>query len=162
MPQRKEAMFTYWMNANDSLRVLDEVRRQLDHAFRDFDRNRAFVPQRQRATWPELHFHDRGAFYEVRALVPGLKQEDLEITATPESITVSGARKAGKPEGKVTHRRERSSYRFTRTFDLPGKIDVEAVGASLKNGVLTLKLPRVPEELPKKIRVKISGTQPSN
>jgi len=152
-------MFTYWMNANDSLRVLDEVRRQLDHAFRDFDRNRTWIPQRQRATWPEIRFHDRGSTYEVRALVPGLKQEDLEITATPESITLSGGRKADKPEGKVTHRRERSSYRFTRTFDLPGKIDVETVTAGLKNGVLTLKLPRVPEELPKKISVRISGSE---
>ncbi len=147
-------MFTYWMNANDSLRVLDEVRRQLDHAFRDFDRNHNLFRQRRPAQWPQLKFYDRGETYEIRALVPGLQEEDLEITATGESITVSGARKADKPEGKVTHRRERTGYRFTRTFDLPGKVDVEKVTADLHNGVLTLKLPRVAEELPKKITVK--------
>ncbi len=146
-------MLTYWMNANDSLRVLDQVRRQLDHAFRDFDRNHHILRQR-RVNWPQLTFHDHGESYEIRALVPGVSQDDLEITATAESITISGSRAADKPEGKVTHRRERTGYKFTRTFDLPGKVNVEGVSADLKNGVLTLKLPRVPEELPKKITIK--------
>jgi HSP20 family protein len=69
---------------------------------------------------------------------------------------VRGERKVEPPQGHSTHRSERTSYRFARTFELPSKIDSDRVDARLENGVLTVSLPKAPEAQPKQISVKAS------
>ncbi|MFZ5469109.1 MAG: Hsp20/alpha crystallin family protein [Myxococcota bacterium] len=93
--------------------------------------------------------------YVFKADVPGLKEQDLEINVTGERLTVSGKREAEKQEKNETYYAyERSYGSFFRAFTLPAGVDAEHARADLKDGVLTLVLPKTPEVQPKKIAVR--------
>lgn len=86
--------------------------------------------------------------------LPGVKADDLEISAKADTLTVKGSRKPDVlPEGAQYVRQERGSGSFTRSFALPFKIDQDAVEASYINGVLTITLPKAPEVQPRKIAI---------
>ena len=90
-----------------------------------------------------------------KADLPGIKSEDLDIKLTQNRLSVSGKREAEKTEkGDTFYTFERSFGSFTRSFTLPEGVDAEKIEADLKDGVLTLKLPKKPESLPKQISVK--------
>ena len=75
--------------------------------------------------------------YYVRAELPGVKGDDLDIKADGRSISLSGERKIEiEGNGVKYHRREREAGKFARMVSLPGEIDSEKVGASLKDGLL--------------------------
>ncbi len=93
--------------------------------------------------------------YVFKADVPGIKEQDLDITLTGNRLVVNGKREAEKEESSDTYyARERSFGSFTRSFTLPEGADGEHVRAELKDGVLTLLLPKKPELQPRKISVK--------
>lgn len=93
----------------------------------------------------------------VTAEIPGVDPEELNISVVEETLTLSGARKSEDlPENAQYHRRERGSGQFNRTIQLPYKVDVDNVSANFDNGVLRIELPRLPEEKPRKITVKMA------
>lgn len=96
--------------------------------------------------------------YVFKADVPGVKESDLNLSLTGNRLTVSGRRDAEKEEKNDTfYAFERSFGSFTRSFTLPVEIDPNGARAEMKDGVLTVFVPRTPASLPKKIAVK-SGT----
>jgi HSP20 family protein len=106
------------------------------------------------AAHPRVSFDDQGSAFVVRAEVPGVAEKDIELSATATTLTLKGQRKVEAPKGYSTHRTERNSWSFARTFELPAKVDAERVEARLENGVLTVTLPKAPEAQPKQIAVK--------
>ena len=126
--------------------------RQLDRLFAGADTE----SWEQEARYPRISFDDKGDAFVVRAELPGLTEKDLELTATATTLSLRGERKVEAPEGYSTHRSERSSFRFARTFELPAKVDSARVEARLEHGVLTVTLPKAPEAQPKQISVKAS------
>ncbi|MCC8180671.1 MAG: Hsp20/alpha crystallin family protein [Planctomycetes bacterium] len=88
--------------------------------------------------------------------VPGVKMEDIEITAAGDKITVKGSRKAEEVENSRLVRRERSTGYFSRTIKLPYQIDSAKVEAKLANGVLRITLPRAESDKPRKIAISAS------
>jgi HSP20 family protein len=93
---------------------------------------------------------------ELLVDLPGVKQEELEIQVEKDVLTLRGARKIERSGDKEHFRRyERVSGGFVRSFTLSQKVDVEKIGASLKDGVLTLTLPKKPEAQPKQIKVAV-------
>jgi HSP20 family protein len=93
--------------------------------------------------------------YTFKADVPGVKESDLDITRTGNRLTISGKRDAEHEENTDTfYAYERSYGSFTRAFTLPEGIDDEHIHADLKEGVLTLVVPKKPEAQPKKISLK--------
>jgi HSP20 family protein len=95
--------------------------------------------------------------YEFKADVPGVKESDLQITLSGNRLTLSGKRDAEKEERAQTYYTyERSYGSFTRTFSLPEGIDAKGIHADLRDGVLTMHVPRKPEAQPVKIAVKSS------
>jgi HSP20 family protein len=127
-----------------------DLLRQLDRLFAEPE---SWEP---RAGFPRVSFDDQGSAFVLRAELPGLSEKDLELTATATTLTVRGERKVEPPQGYSTHRSERTSYRFARTFELPSKVDSDRVDARLEHGVLTVTLPKAPEAQPKQISVKAS------
>ncbi len=144
-------MLTYWMDMNDPYRAFDSVRRRMDQVLREYDEG---ASSRARATYPRASLRDTKEGFVLTAEVPGLAESDLQITATMDSLTLTGDRKAPAPEGYAAHRQERGALRFARSFGLPAKIDVEKITAGLKHGVLTVVMPKHPESQPKSITVK--------
>jgi HSP20 family protein len=87
------------------------------------------------------------------AELPGVDKEDLEIQAHRDTLTLRGRRRSPVDDAQAFHRRERGSGSFTRTIQLPYRVDPERIGAHLENGVLRLSLPRPEEDKPRRIAV---------
>lgn len=96
---------------------------------------------------------DKDAFF-VRAELPGMKTDELEINATSETLTIVGERKIPAEEGNVKyHRRERDAGKFSRILNMPRIIDTSKVEANLVDGILTIKLPKAESAKPRQIKI---------
>jgi HSP20 family protein len=89
----------------------------------------------------------------ITAELPGVKEDDLDITVHRDTVTLRGERLDQPELAKGYHRRERRNGTFGRTFSLPFQVDPDRVEAKLRNGILTLKLHRPEHDKPKRIRV---------
>jgi len=92
--------------------------------------------------------------YHLRADLPGLSPDDIEINATGDTLTISGET---KPSNDLTDegwlRQERRSGRFMRSFTIPMQIDPTKVEAKFQNGVLELVLPKAENVKPRSIKI---------
>lgn len=125
------------------------LRRELDRLFGDLERAPAFAAP---AT-PQVTFADTGEALTLRAELPGVSEKDIDIDVTANVLSIKASRKAEAPEGYTAHRRERQSFSFAQSYELPTRVDPEKVQASLKQGVLTLTLPKAPDAQPKRVTV---------
>ena len=92
--------------------------------------------------------------FVFKADLPGLREEDLDINVTGNRLTVSGKREAEQVEESETfYCSERSYGAFTRAFTLPEGTNADQIRAELKEGVLTVNVPRSAEAQPKKISI---------
>ena len=103
---------------------------------------------------PDVDVKETPNAFIFKADVPGMKEKDIEISLAGNRLTLSGKREEERREEKETYfATERTYGEFTRTFTLPAGTDVEHVLADLKDGVLTVTVPKIPEAQPKKIPV---------
>lgn len=101
-------------------------------------------------------FEDTDAIH-VKAELPGVKSEDVKIDVENNVLTLRGERKLERRDEKDSyHRVERSYGAFARQFMLPRTVDAEKIEAELKEGVLTVRLPKRAEVKPRQISVKAS------
>lgn len=92
----------------------------------------------------------------VKAEVPGLSKEDLDVTLTESTLTLKGEKKQEEEvKEKNFYRNERSTGSFVRTIDLPTDVKTDQTKATFKNGVLEIRLPKTEEAKRKLIKVKI-------
>ncbi|MDB5216198.1 MAG: hypothetical protein JWO86_4125 [Myxococcaceae bacterium] len=154
-------MFSRLNELDRTFDVLDELRRQMDRVWNDYDgswgNDHRPAQALSAASWPRFNVLDAGANLVVTADVPGLSQADLEVTFQDNVLTVSGQRKPLLPEGYAVHRRERSALQFARSVALPVKIDAEKIAAAVKDGVLTITLAKAPEVRPRLIAVRAAS-----
>ena len=106
-----------------------------------------------RAVFPALNISSDNNSFFVRAELPGLGIEDVEVTITDDRLDLKGERKA--EEGTFLHR-ERTAGVFHRSLALNVPIDREKVSASMKDGILEIVLPKAEEAQPKKINIEIA------
>ena len=93
--------------------------------------------------------------YVVKASIPGINVEDVEITFDDDVLTIKGEiRDDNEQEEENFHIRERWFGAFGRSLRFPTNVDADAIEATYENGVLTLNVPKVEEEQPKRIEVK--------
>lgn len=93
--------------------------------------------------------------YTVKASIPGVQPDDVDITLTDNVLTIKGeTRHEEETEEQNYHLRERHFGAFTRSIRLPMPVDADNVDASYENGVLTLRLPKLETVKPKRIAVK--------
>lgn len=104
---------------------------------------------------PSFDVKETADAYVFSADLPGIRDEDLDIDLTGNRLTVKGRREAQvRSEGETFHLIERAAGSFTRSFTLPEAVDPGEVKAELKQGVLSLTIPKRPEVRPQKIRIK--------
>ncbi|SRR5579885_1785146 len=93
--------------------------------------------------------------YVLEASLPGIKPEDLQITAIDDTITIHVAKKEAKRDEKPSYfRRERFEGEMTRTFTLPTAIELDKVEALYEDGILKLSIPKAEQVKPKPITVR--------
>ena len=90
---------------------------------------------------PPVDLYETGGAFVLTAELPGLTRNDIEIHAEESRIVIRGER-AGHVPCEQYHRVERGHGRFSRAFLLPEPIDVEAVSADLRDGLLTVTIPK--------------------
>ena len=96
----------------------------------------------------------------LRADLPDVKAQDIDVRVENNTLTLSGKRNFDKDETvKGWHRIERSYGEFVRSFEVPSTVDTEKVGADYKNGVLTISLPKKEAAKPRQVKVAISQSQ---
>lgn len=148
-------------------RLFDFPTRGLRGPFGELDRLRRQMEQWQGAlTEGALAMPGAGVFpltnvtedqdnYYIRAELPGIKAEELDIQVTAKGISISGERKiAAEGDNVRYHRREREAGRFSRSINLPEDIDTDQVAAGLSNGILTVTVPKAELAKPRQIEVK--------
>ncbi len=132
--------------------AVDRLGREMDQLFTTlFDGGRASVWGRG---FPALNVWEEGDNLFIEAEVPGLKLEDVEISVAGDELTLQGRRRTEPDQEAAYYRRERSSGEFARVLKLPVEVDAEKVEATLKDGILSIKLPKPDEAKPKRIVVK--------
>jgi HSP20 family protein len=96
--------------------------------------------------------------FEVKAVLPGIHPDDLEVTFSNNTLTIRGeSRQEEEKEGQHYHLRERREGTFTRSVSIPSNIKTEDIDASYQAGILTLRLPKTDEVKPKRIPIKGGG-----
>lgn len=140
-------MFYRWSDLDRAFPTYDDLRKQVFHLFNEIDSQQATA-----GSLPVSVF-DSGAALVLAADVPGLTEKDIQVSLTQDVLTIQGERRLAPLEGYTAHRQERSTLKFSRSFALPFKADVERSTAVVKDGVLTLTLARVPEAQPRTIPV---------
>ena len=152
-------MLTRYTDFDRALLMMDELRHRMHRLWDPYDGDgdwpRTDEDVRGRsAAWPRVNLFDTGATLVVLAEVPGLSEKDLQLTINQDVLTLKGERKNDAPEGSSVHRQERAPVRFARSFTLPTKIDPEKAVATVKDGVLTITLPKAPEAQPRHISIR--------
>lgn len=134
-------MLSTWNSFSTLDRMFDDV---MGSAFGTATNPRTFSPAIDvRTTDNDVVFH---------CDVPGVKQEDLEITLENHVLTIAGTRRyAGDQNEQVMLGRAYGS--FTRSFTLPDTLDEERLSADLSDGVLTIRIAKQPKAQPKKIPI---------
>jgi HSP20 family protein len=91
---------------------------------------------------PPVDFYETADAFVLTIELPGLSRDQIDIQAEESRVVIRGERASGQVLCEQYHRVERGHGRFSRAFMLPEPIDVEAVTADLKDGLLTLTLPK--------------------
>ena len=146
-------MLTRW----DPLREMMVLRNSMDRAF---DRELMLTPDSWKSfSWSvALDVVEDEDEYLVKASLPGINPEDLEITFDDNRLTIKGEVEQEKEDEEARyHLRERRYGSFTRSIKMPSGIDSEKIEAHYDKGVLELHLPKVEEVKPKKIAIKASS-----
>lgn len=109
---------------------------------------------RPASVFPAINLTEDAYNYYVRAELPGIKADALDIQAVGRNLTISGERTiASEGENIRYHRREREAGKFSRTIGMPGDIDVNNVDAKLANGMLTVTIAKAEATKPKRISI---------
>lgn len=144
-----------WSPFREVMSLRDEIDRVFDEAF-----STEPVTRWRRGTGWGLALdvtEDEDGFV-VKASVPGVNPDDLEITLTDNVLTIKGERKEEKEvDEERYHLRERRYGSFSRSITLPVKVDEAGIDATCDNGVLTLSIPKAEEIKPKRITIGVKG-----
>lgn len=141
-------MLTTWDAVSTLDRMLDDV---MGSAYRTAPNSRTFSPAIDvRANENEVVFI---------CDVPGVKEEDLEVTLENHVLTIKGVRKLEAKKNDTDHIALGRAYgEFHRAYTLPDSLDEEKLSASLADGVLTISIPKQPRAKPRKIPIGHSST----
>jgi len=144
-----------WSDFDDMFSAMSQLRTYMDRVFEDAG-GRTGGPSFARS-WPRANLLDTGSALSVTAEVPGLSDKDIKVSLNQDVLTLSGEREIEAPKGYSTHRQERPSVQFSRSFTLPCRVNPERASASVKNGILTVTVEKAADAMPRQISVKGAG-----
>lgn len=132
---------------------LESMKRQMDLLTEGLSRGLWREPTA--GVFPLINVTEDKNSYYVRAELPGFKADELDISVTGETLSISGERKLPVGEENAQyHRREREAGKFSRIISLPSQVNTAKVEARCADGIIIVVLPKAEEAKPKQIAVK--------
>jgi HSP20 family protein len=141
----------------DPFTGFDELQEEINKLFEDATRTPGPRGIFERTFSPAVDVSETADSYQVVCDLPGMDMEDIEISISSNVLTLKGEKKVTpKQKSDQLYREETSVGRFQRTLQLPLAVDADKASAVLKNGVLTVQLPKREDVRPRQITVKAS------
>lgn len=134
------------------LTTFEDLRGEMDRVFDTFSGGGASPLSRTRS-FPAVNVWEDADSIFVEAEVPGLTMDDINVEVTGRELTIKGEIKSPEVEGKNVHRQERWQGSFSRMMTLGTDVDTEKVEAVLREGVLTITMPKSVSARARKIPV---------
>ena len=137
-----------WRPFRESISLHDAMDRLLEDSF--------IAPSRVMGGMPKINIKDKGTAVLVEAELPGVAEEDINVEILDDVMTISGEKKEEteeKDEKKGYFYKESHSGAFSRSFTLPSDVIADKATADMKNGVLSIMVPKVEPKKAKKIEV---------
>ena len=136
---------------------LSTLRNEIDRLFEAPLSELARASQFLSGAAPALDLYEDKENFVVKAELPGMKKEDIDVSLHDGSLSISGERKSeDKVENSEVYRSERFFGRFQRTVALPATVDAARIKAQYQDGILTVTLPKAEEAKPKQIDVQVN------
>jgi HSP20 family protein len=105
---------------------------------------------------PSADISESKKHYLIKAVLPEVDKEDVQVSIENGILTISGERRYEKEEESDTQHRIESMYgNFSRSFTLPGDVDEQHISAKTKNGILNVRLPKAKEVEPKSVSISV-------
>ena len=132
----------------DPFEVLQsELERMVDAAFGP-------VGQAGGGLYPPMNVFDHGDAFVVKAEVPGVTPEKIEIHVEDDTLTLRGERAFSEPSKNAAyHRRERGQGEFRRVIRIPGRVAADEAKAQYRDGILTITIPKAKEARPRRVQI---------
>ncbi len=135
-----------WPYSMDALDEMRQLQREVNRLFEQIEP--------VGTAYPPVNIWGRGDELIVTAELPGVQPEDMDITVEGDQLILRGERKEDEPTKEVVcHRAERGSGIFTRVVQLPYEVESDKVKARIKQGILSITLPRAEASKPKQITI---------
>lgn len=145
----------------DVFKELDNLRREIDDAFRGFKTGQPlgspFLSQMVSRCFPLLNMSEDEGHVYISALLPGVDPQGVELSVLRNTLTIAGERKAPAEErGQIIHRSELGFGKFSRTIEVPVDLDPEKISAEYRDGIMFITLGKPESAKPKKIDIKLA------
>ena len=143
----------------DPFRDLNVLQERMNRLFSDAYVGRRDDDLTNRGAWtPAVDIYEVDGALILKAELPDMRREDIEVNVENNTLTIRGERKFDATIKQDSfHRIERAYGTFARSFSLPHTVDSTRIGAEYKNGVLTVKLPVREEAKPRTINVEVAA-----
>ncbi len=137
------------------IRKFSDVMPEMMNLQREMNRLFSNVGQKSPQDHPAVNIWEKDQTAVVTAELPGIDPEKLDVSVSGDTLTIAGVSdREAFTEGQTYVRQERGAGNFKRNIQVPFQVDAQAVEARYEKGILTVTLPRVKEDLPKKIKIK--------
>ena len=144
------AKLARWNPVKEMLDLKDDFDRLIDRFFsRDFD-----IWEGPRAF--DVDIYEDAENVVIKAELPGINKEDISVSLTEDTVTISGKKAEEKKiEKENYYRKEIRTGSFSRSFTLPCAVDKDKVKATYKNGILEIVLPKSEKEKAKEVKIEV-------
>jgi HSP20 family protein len=140
----------------DPFREITSLRDEIDRLFDSFFGRQTSMTSREGFWVPAIDVEETDSEYIVKAEVPGLKKDEVKISISNDTLTISGERKMEKEEkGKTYHKIEMNYGKFERTIRFPGEVLADKAKASYKDGILSVSVPKSEKAKVKELEIQI-------
>ena len=143
-----------WEPFDGLVRFHSRINELFDEAF---GRSRNLPSSASTVWYPPMDILESRDSYLIRAELPGMKKEDVNLTVQEGTLTLSGERKFDEPASGVEyHRVERVAGKFSRSFYLPQTIKHDGISATFRDGILEVHVAKTEEAKPKQIAISVN------
>jgi HSP20 family protein len=139
-----------------TLKALNDLRNEMDRIFETFFGERFPAFKEEFSFTPAIEVSETESEIIVKAAVPGIDKKDLNISILDNNLIIKGEIKREKEEKKKNYYKQEIAYgSFSRTIPLPAEVKVDEVKANMKNGIVTITIPKSEKAKAKEITINV-------